>query len=67
MNIIDDDKRFEINVGTRDVKYAGEGKVRLIQGDHNSERITFSMDRYVEGHDMSTCTKVEIHYINMKA
>ena len=67
MNIIDDDKSFGIDVGTRDVAYSGEGKTRLIQGDHNSERITFSMNRYVEQYDMSQCDKVEIHYINISS
>lgn len=67
MNIIDDDKSFGIDVGTRDVAYSGEGKIRLIQGDHNSERITFSMNRYVEQYDMSQCDKVEIHYINISS
>ncbi len=67
MNIIDDDKSFGIDVGTRDITYSGEGKIRLIQGDHNSERITFSMNRYVEQYDMSQCDKVEIHYINISS
>ena len=65
MNIIDDDKKFEIDVRTRKVRHTDEGEVRLIQGDHNSERITFTMDRYVENHDMSSCSKVEIHFINV--
>lgn len=41
------------------------GKTILMQGDHNSERFTFAMPRYVDGHDMSLCDIVEIHYNNV--
>jgi hypothetical protein len=38
-----------------------------MQNDHNSERFTFDIPRYIDGHDMSVCNKVEVHYINLKA
>ena len=36
-----------------------------MQNDHNSERFTFEIPRYIEGHDMSLCNVVEVHYINV--
>lgn len=36
-----------------------------MQNDHNSERFTFEIPRYVDGHDMSLCNVVEVHYINV--
>lgn len=60
----DTDVRFEIDAITRKIK-ATSGKTALIQGDHNSERFTFVLPRHVEGHDMSTCNVVEVHYINI--
>ena len=36
-----------------------------MQNDHNSERSTFEIPRYVDGHDMSLCNAVEVHYINV--
>lgn len=62
--IFDTDKRFYINPMTRAIKNES-GKVSLIQNDHNSERFGFELPRYVDGHDMSLCDKVEIHYINV--
>lgn len=64
-DIIDSDKRFMIDPKTRVITFLGEGKLALIQGDHNSERVTFAIPRYVEGHDMLLCTKVEVHYNNI--
>lgn len=40
-------------------------KTQLIQFDHNSERLTFELPRYIDGHDMSLCNKAEVHYINI--
>jgi hypothetical protein len=37
-----------------------------MQFDHNSERVTFDLPRYVEGHDMMDCNKVEVHYKNIE-
>ena len=35
----------------------------LVKGDHNSERLTFKIPKVIEGHDMTTCNLVRIHYI----
>lgn len=61
--VTDSDKHFVIDPVTRTIKNQS-GKLVLIQYDHNSERFTFECPRYVDGHDMSECNKVEIHFIN---
>lgn len=66
IHIKDDDQRFEIDVLSRKINKTSEDKT-IIQYDHNSECFTFSMPRFVEGHDMSSCTKIEVHYINTDA
>lgn len=63
----DTDARFVINPVTRQIKNESSKKTTLIQYDHNSERFTFEVPRHIEGHDMSLCNKVEIHYINVDA
>ena len=64
--VIDSDKCFTIDPITRAiVNDAGNKKTQLIQNDHNSERFAFQLPRYIEGHDMSLCDKVEVHYINL--
>ena len=64
--VIDSDKCFTIDPITRlIVNDAGNKKTQIIQNDHNSERFSFRLPRYIEGHDMSLCDKVEVHYINI--
>ena len=59
----DADPFFEIDTSTRAIKNMSSTKTAIMQYDHNSERFTFSIPRYVEEHDMLEC-KVEVHYIN---
>lgn len=59
--IIDSDIPFTINATTRELKNES-GKTVLIQYDDKSERFRFTIDKLVEGHDMSQCNLVEIHY-----
>lgn len=63
--VIDGDKHFIIDPITRAVTNAESKKTILMQNDHNSERYTFEIDKVVEGHDMTLCNSVEIHYTNM--
>ena len=64
--VLDSDKCFTIDPITRAiVNDAGNKKTQLIQNDHNSERFSFKLPRYIEGHDMSLSNKVEVHYINL--
>ena len=65
--IRDADVHFVIDPITRAIKSASATKTSVIQYDHNSERFTFMLPRYIEGHDMMESTKVEVHYINANA
>lgn len=62
-NVYDTDAHFVIDTATRSITNQS-GKLTLMQGDHNSERITFKIPRYVDGHDMSLCDTVQIHFKN---
>ena len=64
-SVYDTDPHFQIDDVTRLVKNASSTKTVLIQHDHNSERFTFEIPRMIDGHDMSTCDVVQIHYINI--
>ena len=61
--ILDDDRQFTIDPNSRSISYDGE-VITLVQGDHNSEVFSFEIPRFVEGHDMSLCDEIKIHYIN---
>lgn len=62
--IKDSDKCFEIDPITRVIRNASPTKTTIIQFDHNSERFTFTLPRFIEGHDMMECNRVEVHYLN---
>lgn len=62
-SVTDKDAYFEIDAITRKIM-AKSGKTALIQGDHNSERFTFRLPRFIDGHDMALCNSVQVHYIN---
>ena len=61
--VIDSDKHFVIDPVTRQA-FNSSTIIRLMQNDHNSERLTFEIPRYIDGHDMSLCNRVEVHYLN---
>ena len=63
--VIDDDKHFIINPDTRKIEFAGDTMPTLIQFDHNSERFTFEIPKEIDGHDMTLCNKVQVHFINI--
>lgn len=65
-NIVDHDTHFKIDPVSRKIEPTVPDKVELIQRDHNSERFTFELPRYIEGHDMSLCTNVQVHYNNIR-
>lgn len=66
-DVRDTDTHFIIDPVTRVIKNANSAKNTLMLGDHNSEIFTFEIPKEVEGHDMSLCNKVEIHYIDISA
>lgn len=61
----DTDQYYVIDPATRTITNVS-GKNVLIQYDHNSERFTFEIPRYVDGHDMSLCNATKVHYINIE-
>lgn len=63
-NIIDTDSHFRIDPVTRVVTTKAD-KLYVVQYDHDSERFTFQVPRYVEEHDMMQCDRIEIHYSNI--
>ena len=65
-SIYDTDNHFIIDPISRSIRQES-GKTKLMQHDHNSERYTFELPRYIEGHDMSVCNDIKIHYINVSA
>lgn len=65
--VTDHDKHFIIDPMTRKIMPETPEKNKLVQFDHNSERFTFEIPRYVEGHDMSLCDTVQIHYLNISS
>lgn len=62
--VIDADAHYKIDGITRTIVNIDETKRELVQGDHNSERFTFEIPRYVDGHDFSQCNVVQVHYKN---
>ena len=62
--IVDTETHFIINPETRAITTDSEGNNILAQYDHNSERFTFDIPRYVDGHDMSEVSEVRIHFRN---
>ena len=62
--IHDTDKHFIVDPITRVIKNDTLKKLSLVIDDHNSEVFTFELPRTIEGHDMSKCNKVEVHYVN---
>ena len=63
--ISDDDSYFVIDPLTRKIIHATIDKLTLMQYDHNSEEVTFEVPRFIDGHDMMLCDRVQIHYINI--
>ena len=63
--LYDSDPHFSINADTRIITYTSPEKLILIQGDHNSEIVTFDIPRYIDGHDMMLSDVVQVHYINI--
>lgn len=66
-SIVDSDIHFIIDATSRKITPASPIKNKLMQLDHNSERFTFEVPRYIEGHDMSLCDSVQVHYRNAGA
>lgn len=64
-NVTDGDNKFIVDGISRAIKNASTSKTIVMQFDHNSEVFTFELPRYIEGHDMTECNRVEVHYLNI--
>lgn len=62
--IQDTETHFVIDPEARTITNESAANNIIVQYDHNSERFTFEIPRYVDGHDMSESTEVRIHYRN---
>lgn len=63
--IVDTDPHFTIDITTRSITNTKSKKTFLVQYDHNSERFSFDIDRYIEGHDILLCNRIQVHYITI--
>lgn len=63
--IKDADAFFEVDPITRQIINKTPAKIVLMQKDHNSEKFTFKLPRYIEGHDMAQTARAQVHYINI--
>lgn len=63
--VSDTDTYFVINPDTREVTNESRGTNTIMQYDHDSERFTFELPRFVEGHDMLQCNRVIVHWNNI--
>lgn len=63
----DTNAHFTIDQFTRQVKNDSTQKTTIVQYDHNSERLTFEMPLYIDGHAMTLCNLIELHFINISA
>lgn len=66
-SVYDTDTHFIIDGTSREVSNATETKKAIFQGDHNSERLTFQLPRTIDGHDMTECNAVLVHWNNIDA
>lgn len=64
-DVYDTDPHFSVDSRTRAITDQSTTPTTLMQYDHNSVQITFDIPRYIDDHDMSTCNKVEVHYVNI--
>lgn len=63
----DTDTYFIIDPITRRIENANRKKSVIMQYDHNSERFTFQIPRYIDGHDMMECTSVTVNADNIES
>lgn len=64
VEVLDTDHRFVVNPFTREITSKSPQKDVLIQNDHNSERFTFEIPRYIEGRDVGLCNIIQVCYTN---
>ena len=62
----DTDTYFIIDPITRKIENTNRKKNVIMQYDHNSERLTFELPRFVDGHDMLECTSITVNVDNLE-
>ena len=62
--VVDSNPHFIIDVATRTATNGDASQLVIVQGDHNSERVTFELPRRIEGHDMVLCNVIQVHFSN---
>lgn len=65
--VTDTDTYFIIDPNTRQIENTNRNKTVIMQYDHNSERFTFQLPRYIDGHDMLQCNSVIVNFDNIEA
>lgn len=67
--IVDSDVHFAIDTTTRMISNINADKVNkkltIMQYDNKSERYSFDIDRYIDGHDLMLCNRVQVHFVNI--
>lgn len=64
--VYDTDKHFTIDL-TTSALISQMSKISIVKGSHNAERFTFDFPKTVEGHDLTLCNTVEVHFLNIDA
>lgn len=64
-DMYDMENHFEINGSSRFIRELSATKLVVVQGDHRSEIITFKMPRFIDGHDMTLCNRIRVHFNNV--
>jgi hypothetical protein len=64
--VIDHDSYFVIDPDSRVIENASQTENTVMQYDHNSEKFTFELPRHIEGHDMTLCNRVRVHFNNIE-
>lgn len=62
-----EDAHFIINTTTREISMsnASNKKLTIMQYDKKSERYSFDIDKIIDGHDLTKCNRVQIHFTNI--
>lgn len=63
--VSDTDAAFTINPITREIQNTKSNKRILMQNDHNSERFSFKVPRFIDGRDVASCNLVQVQYLNV--
>lgn len=65
-SVYDTDAHFKIDGKTRVITDVSGETPLIMQYDHNSERLTFELPRFIDAHDLLECNVVQIHYLNVE-